>query len=40
MAVVIVRVIGAIQGGADQLAIRKTFLLVDMTGGLFGWYGF
>jgi hypothetical protein len=40
VAVIIVGVIGAIKGWADQLAIRKAFLLVDMTGGLFGWYGF
>jgi hypothetical protein len=31
----IVRVIGAIEGGADQLAIREAFLI----GGLFGWHG-
>ena len=34
-AVIIVRVIGAIEGWADQFAIRKTFLIR----GLFGWYG-
>jgi|ERR1700677_836905 hypothetical protein len=40
VAVIIVGVIGTIEGWADQLAIRKAFLLVNMTGGLFGWYGF
>jgi len=34
-AVVVVRVIGAIERRADQLAIREAFLI----GGLFGWYG-
>jgi hypothetical protein len=33
--VVIVRVIGASEGWADQLAIREAFLIR----GLFGWYG-
>jgi len=51
VAVVIVRVIvsragaRAVEGGSDQLAIRKAFLVIGMTdggvsGGLFGWYGF
>jgi len=35
MAVVILRVVGAIEDRADQLAIGEAFLIR----GLFGWYG-
>jgi hypothetical protein len=35
MTVIIVRVVGAIEGRSDQLAIRKAFLIR----GLFSWYG-
>ena len=36
---VIVRMILATKRRADQFAIRKAFLIVDMTGGRFGWHG-
>ena len=39
-AVVIVRLLGAAEGWADQLAVGEAFLIVYWTGGWFGGYGF
>jgi hypothetical protein len=41
VAVIIMRVVSAIaiKGRANQLTIRKSFLVGGETGGLFGWHG-